>query len=319
MKHFLITTITFLFAFNLNAQKVQSDKQAIALNKEIFKIIKKNSLFTNELNWKNIESESKALILEVNDSNNEQIIFDFYIKKLREIGDKHSLFYSSKKINGIKDSPLAEYPQGEYLVNGIGWIKVPRCSTFDEKKDAEFANTIRSLIEKMDKENTIIGWIVDLRGNGGGNMWPMLAGLNALIEDGIVGYATNGKFKEPWMSVNSKIYSKQAINTYKIKNNKSKIAILFDGNTGSGGEMTAVSFFGLPNVKSFGQKSAGYTTANVTFPLSNGGQLLLASAYIMDRTGKSYKSELTPDVLVSDLSNTKNDKVVSTAIEWLSE
>ncbi len=121
------------------------------------------------------------------------------------------------------------------------------------------------------------------------------------------------------MSVNSKIYSKQAINTYKIKNNKSKIAILFDGNTGSGGEMTAVSFFGLPNVKSFGQKSAGYTTANVTFPLSNGGQLLLASAYIMDRTGKSYKSELTPDVLVSDLSNTKNDKVVSTAIEWLSE
>lgn len=319
MKQLLITTITLLLVFNVNAQNVQSDKQAIALNKEIFKIIKKNSLFTNELNWKNIENESKALVLEVNDSDNERIIFDFYIKKLREVDDKHSLFYSSKKINRIKDSPLVEYPQGEYLGNGIGWIKVPRCLTYDEKKDAEFVNTIRSLIEKIDTENTITGWIVDLRGNGGGNMWPMLTGLNALIEDGIVGYATNGKFKEPWMSVNSKIYSKQAINTYKIKNNKSKIAILFDGNTGSGGEMTAVSFFGLPNVKSFGQKSAGYTTANVTFPLSNGGQLLLASAYIMDRTGKSYKSELTPDVLVSDLSNTKNDKVVSIAIEWLSE
>ncbi|MDM1551274.1 hypothetical protein [Empedobacter falsenii] len=77
MKQLLITTITLLLVFNVNAQYVQSDKQAIALNKEIFKIIKKNSLFTNELNWKNIENESKALVLEVNGSDNEQIIFDF--------------------------------------------------------------------------------------------------------------------------------------------------------------------------------------------------------------------------------------------------
>ena len=144
-------------------------------------------------------------------------------------------------------------------------------------------------------------------------MWPMLAGLNALLEDGTTGYFLYGKIKVPWLNDNKNV------NTYKIKNKKTKIAVLFDGNTGSSGEMTAVSFFGLPNVKSFGQKSAGYTTANNTYFLSNGGQLLLASAYIMDRNGKSYKDELTPDVIVSDLSNTKNDQVVSTAIKWLSE
>ena len=144
-------------------------------------------------------------------------------------------------------------------------------------------------------------------------MWPMLAGLNALLEDGTTGYFLYGKIKVPWLNDNKNV------NTYKIKNKKTKIAVLFDSNTGSSGEMTAVSFFGLPNVKSFGQKSAGYTTANNTYFLSNGGQLLLASAYIMDRNGKSYKDELTPDVFVSDLSNTKNDQVVSTAIKWLSE
>ena len=48
-------------------------------------------------------------------------------------------------------------------------------------------------------------------------------------------------------------------------------------------------------------------------------QLLLARTYVMDRTGKSYKTEITPDVPVSDLSNTKNDNVIKTAIGWLSE
>jgi len=30
-------------------------------------------------------------------------------------------------------------------------------------------------------------WIVDLCGNGGGNMWPMLAGIGPLLGDSIVG------------------------------------------------------------------------------------------------------------------------------------
>ncbi len=92
MRKIIFIALTILFASKIQAQNVQSDKQAIALNNEIFKIIKNNSLFTNELNWKNIETESKTLALVKNDSNNEQIIFDFYTNKLKEVGDKHSHF-----------------------------------------------------------------------------------------------------------------------------------------------------------------------------------------------------------------------------------
>lgn len=320
MKKFILITIAMLVTFKIQAQTGQTNKQAVALNKEICKIIKKNSLFTDVLNWKDIETENKSLVFMEDDFSNEQMIYDFYTKKLREIGDKHSFFISSKKISEISNTAVVEHPQGEYLGNGIGWIKVPRLITFDENKDIQFADTIRSIIEKIDTDNTITGWIVDLRHNGGGNMWPMIAGLNALIDDATAGYFVQGKLKVPWSNNNGTIYGKpKPINTYKIKNNKVKIAVLFDANTGSSGEMTVVSFLGLPNVKTFGQKSAGYTTANSTFRLSNGGQLLLARTYIMDRTGKSYKGEITPDVTVPDLSNTKNDNVIKTAVEWLSE
>ncbi len=301
-------------------QQSQISKQTAALNKEIFKIIKKQSLFSSQMNWNEIENENKVLPFQNNDSINQQIIFDFYTQKLRAVGDKHSFFISTQKINELNQTPAAEAPQGEYLGDGIGWIKVPRCLTFDDAKDLEFANTIRYIIEKIDQENTIEGWIVDLRHNTGGNMWPMLAGLNALIDDGIAGYFVKGKSKTAWQNNNGKISGKsQVISSYKIKNNKVKIAVLIDGRTGSSGEMTAVSFLGLPNVKSFGQTSAGYITANQTHQLSNGAQLLLASTYVMDRTGKSYKDEIVPDVVVADLSNTKDDEVVKAAKKWILE
>ncbi len=312
-----------LILLNISVQAqstVQQNKQANELNKEIFKIIRKNSLFTDKLNWKDIKLESEIVTLTDNDSINEQLIFDFYKQKLRAVGDKHSFFISSRRINEISKSPIAEMPQGDYLGNGIAWIKVPRLITFNEEKDIEFANSIRSIIEKMDTKETITGWIVDLRHNGGGNMWPMIAGLNALIDDGIAGYFVQGKTKTPWLNENGKILGKvKPVSTYKIKNNKVRIAVLFDAQTGSSGEMTAVSFLGLPNVKSFGQTTSGYITANYTFPLSSGGQLLLARTYVTDRTGKSYKEGIVPDVMVDDLSNTKDDDVIRTAVKWLNE
>lgn len=298
----------------------QENKRATGLNNEIFKIIRKNSMFTDKLNWDDIKSESRKLTFTGNDSINEQLIYGFYKQKLREVGDKHSFFISSGRINEIRKAPVTEVPQGEYLGNGIGWIKVPRLMTFDKNKDIEFANAIRAIIEKIDIENTVTGWIVDLRHNGGGNMWPMIAGLNALIDDGTAGYFVQGKSRRAWPNENGKIDGQtQPLNTYKIKNNKVKIAVLFDAQTGSSGEMTAVSFLGLPNVKTFGQTTSGYITANYTFPLSNGGQLLLARTYVTDRTGKSYLEGIVPDVTVDDLSNAKDDNVIKTAVKWLKE
>ena len=34
----------------------------------------------------------------------------------------------------------------------------------------------------------LIGWIVDLRTDGGGNMWPMMAGLGPILGEGIMGW-----------------------------------------------------------------------------------------------------------------------------------
>ena len=100
-------------------------------------------------------------------------------------------------------------PESNYLEDGIGYVKVPPCFNVDADKDQHFADTIRKQIRKLDTEKMIKGWVVDLRQNTGGNMWPMLAGLNALMKDGTVGYfvypITNDKIG--WKSKNGVIRS----------------------------------------------------------------------------------------------------------------
>ena len=74
---------------------------------------------------------------------------------------------------------------------------------------------------------------------------------------------------------------------------KQNIAVLISDKTASSGEMTAISLLARENSKTFGNKTAGYTTANAMYKLSNGATLLLAVSYSMDKIIKKiYRWEL---------------------------
>ena len=289
--------------------------------KEISKIIKEKSLFSDSLNWNQISEELVKLPLGKEDSVDHKIVFDYFTKKLRSVGDKHSVFITQSNINSYTSkNPEPKQPESKYLGSGIGLIRVPRCMTFDNIKDRDFANSIRYQIKKIDTENEIIGWVIDLRNNGGGNMWPMIAGLNALMEDGIVGYfaGTTTRKEQKWKTENGKIInSRELIDTYKVKKINNKIAVLINSMTGSSGEMTAIAFIGLPNVKLFGQPSAGYTTANSTLYLSDGTQLYLATSFVADRTHKIYRDKIIPDLIINTQSSFGNDETLEYSKRWI--
>jgi len=70
------------------------------------------------------------------------------------------------------------------LTHRIGYLKIVGIGPLvDIQKEAE---KIRAAVIKLSK-NKVKSWIIDLRYNGGGNMYPMVTGLGTLIGDGIVG------------------------------------------------------------------------------------------------------------------------------------
>jgi carboxyl-terminal processing protease len=320
-----IAFVSFLFVANVTFSQTTENNNFSQdnVNKiitEISKVIIKNSLFTDSLNWVVIKDSTQKISGEIKSAQDYKLIYSFFTKELRRAGDKHSFFLSTDNITKIQNqSNESKQPEGKYLGDSVGYVKVPGCLNLNSEKDIAFAENIRLKIKEIDTENKVTSWIVDLRHNTGGNMWPMLAGLNALTKDGVVGYFVTSRGESGWKIKNGEIVGlKQKIDNYKIKNPNVKIAVLIDSLTGSSGEMTAISFSGLPNVKFFGIQSAGYTTANNTFNLSNGGQLYLASGFVADRNHKSFMNKIIPDVLVEG-NNDKNDIVLATAMQWAKE
>ncbi|RZM06436.1 MAG: hypothetical protein EOO88_53395, partial [Pedobacter sp.] len=215
-------------------------------------------------------------------------------------------------------------PASKLLSGNIGYILVPGFSSINEKVSTDFATEIQNMIRKLDTNNQIAGWIVDLRGNTGGNMYPMIAGLGPLTGEGTLGYfigiVNNKKIRNPWFyksgsSGAGKTTVSKASNPYKVKNAKTKIAVLIDPLTSSSGEMTAISFIGKKNSRVFGSQSGGYTTGNAAFGLSDGANLLLATSYTADRNLKQYKAYLTPDVTIEQSSGSE-DEGIKAAMLW---
>jgi C-terminal processing protease CtpA/Prc len=62
-------------------------------------------------------------------------------------------------------------------------------------------------------------------------------------------------------------------------------------------------------VRSFGQPTAGATSANKSIRLSNGGLLALSTSRILDRTGTGHAGPVLPDVVT--------DQAPHAASEWV--
>ena len=55
-----------------------------------------------------------------------------------------------------------------------------RVGSFGGADSVGFAISIENQIRAADAPD-LAGWIVDLRGNTGGNMWPMIAGVGSTL------------------------------------------------------------------------------------------------------------------------------------------
>lgn len=299
-----------------------SDKQPSGVSKryidEFTKIVKSNSIFSDMINWDELQANVNQVSKGMETVDDTGIAIQYILKKLKDAGDNHSFILSAEVFKDKKAGATAESAPSSQLVNGdIGYLIIPGFPSLNKEVGNSFAEKIQNMIKKLDSENEMKGWIVDLRQNTGGNMFPMITGLGPLVGEGELGYFVAKDKKTSWSYQNGRSRDFSVESPYTIKNINNRIALLVGPKTASSGEATAISFIGKKNVKLFGQPTAGYTSANGTFKLSDGKALLLAVSYEMDRTGQEYRSKINPDVLVEP--SDKEDTALTAAINWITE
>lgn len=334
--------ILILFGLTVILCSCQKSKDIKTFNKELIKIVKENSLYSDSLNWPVIEKEIDSISKVKQNVDQSSASVAYLISKLRTIGDNHSHHISKKEFGDMKEQNLcAKRPESKYLGNNIAYIKVPEIFTANVSVMNTYATKIQQLIKALDS-NYINGWLIDLRGNTGGGLYPMIAGLGPIIGEGNLGYSIHKNFKTRTWSYQNGIVVENSIkdfynkngkknreifksirtvtvsNPYVIKNRNAKIAVLIDNNTNSAGEFTAISFIGKNNVKLFGSATGGYTTDNDVFILSDGSLLNLATRIVADRNMKKYYGQIIPDVVIYDYMN-NGDRSLEEAVKWLKE
>ena len=108
-------------------------------------------------------------------------------------------------------------------------------------------------------------------------MWPMLAGLGALLGEGRIGefHSSRGVtgvwFHEAGVTGIEPTDRSPRVEIDRVSeahqlDRHPPVAVLIDGGAGSSGEATAIAFIGHPQTRSFGMPTYGFTTANRKFP-----------------------------------------------------
>jgi carboxyl-terminal processing protease len=210
----------------------------------------------------------------------------------------------------------------------VAQVVVPLFASPHRPELDAFATAIQSVIRTLQADQPC-GWVVDLRGNGGGNIWTMLAGIGPLIGDGPFGarldhmgvktdwFYRDGSAGERTGTI-EEAYATSTVPPVVIAGTP-PVAVLIDRETGSSGEGVALAFHGRPHTRFFGETTFGAATSTFPFPLSDGAQIYLVTAVMVDREGHEYPTGISPDEqILSETTISTTDPVLHAAATWVS-
>jgi len=298
----LIQLIPVMYVFCISCEKPQKNDTF----SQVLKIIETNSIRLDSINWEEIKSDAihktrlrkKDISIEINEI-------------LKKLGDNHSFHMSKNKADNLSNSKQTKIGFS-LLDNEIGYLNIPSYIG-NNHTSCKFSYTILEKIKLLD-EIGVKNWVIDLRDNDGGNMWPMLLGLSPLFDNDIAGYFIHRKYTLSWLIKNGSVLNEDQIimyhsEPYYLKNNRLKIAVLINRKTCSSGEAVAISFIGMKNVKLIGTETCGLTTGNSIFTLNDGSVLGLTTSIFADRNKKKYGKTITPDIQTS--------QPLEVAMQWI--
>ena len=212
---------------------------------------------------------------------------------------------------------------GRLIENRYGYVLVPSIG----RDRPSFVDSLQTIIREYDSAGAC-GWVVDLRQNPGGNMWPMLAGVGPLLGDSLIGsFVVSGEPMTPWRYVRGRAWagsdtvpswaSRGTQPPYEMKRRYVPVALLVGKQTASSGEATLIAFLGRPNVRTFGDSTAGFASVNNGYQLPDSANMVITIGFSRDRTGRQYRLRLTPDELVAAASDSLVDAPLNRAVSWL--
>lgn len=309
----------------------------------LYTFIRYNSVQRAGADWPTIDRNFKA---ELSQARNISDTMKCFVHVLAQLNDVHSQIFLQGKTYGhypsYPDSTLARLSpmvsKSNAIVNRIAtrilpgqvaYVRVPGMQAYAPEQVNSLARALYDSVQHFNPDK-INGMIIDLRLNGGGNLYPMLAGLSPLLGNSKVGQeiSPEGEVSRTWEIRDCNFYMGTYQTTHLPQCHSSgwkevKVVVLLGPVTLSSGSMTAIALKGRPGTVFIGEPTAdGYTTSNNYFQFASQLTLNFATHFVADRNGNVYRTVVPPDILVwggDNFDDLPHDKKIAAALRWLIE
>lgn len=290
---------------------------------EYFTYIRKYSVVRDVASIDQLEAQSRQLCAGHRDLAYVHNILKRYTTL--NLQDGHSFFWTPAEWKDYNQgsakvslSGLVNYPTGKMLKEGIGYIQMKVFASLDPKILQTYIDSLQTILRTCDAAGPK-GWILDISENGGGNAFAMLTALGPLLGEGVCGYSKSADgskrtriYKGGATYWDQNLVLKQDSPVLALSHADLPVAVVYGNQTGSAGEVVAISFIGKPNARSFGQHTSGATTRVDNLILHDGAALNLACGWDVDRNGKVYEAGVEPDTTTGT-----HEEALAAAKEWI--
>jgi hypothetical protein len=159
-------------------------------------IARTNSLHRNEIAWPDVEKSVRALAAGARKSADAYPAIRYLLTSLN---DRHSFLMPPAATKQFQTGGAANpRPEIRASSDGVGLITMPGYSGGEEAASRKYAEDVHASLVASNA-GAACGWVLDLRPNTGGNMWPMLAGLKPFLGDAPLGtFESPSGSSPPW-------------------------------------------------------------------------------------------------------------------------
>ena len=334
-----VFALFFIVSLATHAQQKPATTDSISVfYGKLFSTLKKEYLLKDKVDWKVVEAETYQNLLQYNDFKGALKEVAVLFNKIRAThckiiyqDNEYSIPVKLSKDN-FSDQWRTKYAskpafEAKVLDDKYGYILIPaiKFNDLSAKNVHKVAQPLYDKIAVLKTQNNINGWIIDLRFNSGGHIYPMLLALYDLLGDNLIWGTLNADKKQ--VSTVKLSDGKYMDNADKVSYidpkgallDKAKVAVIIGGLTASSGELTAIAFKGRKNTIFIGGETMGMTTSNFMRTLPYNATLVLSKAYDCDRNGIFYE-HIVPDIAISKQDNFDDlmaDKNIQEAVKFI--
>lgn len=218
---------------------------------------------------------------------------------LQRLGGEHSRFYppaeARRAFAPSNSGSAAVVPSVSAAEDGVVVLELPTLLSNDE---AVTTGYVAAVAAGLREHPARCGYVVDVRGNHGGDLWPMLAALDPLLTEGpVLSFVHRDTTQTVSVAgadvlLDGSVQQSVADPPARVA---APVALLQDEMTGSSAEAVVLSFRGQAMTRSFGAPTHGFSTANQPLSLYDGAVANLTVAVDADRTGAQWDGPIPPD------------------------